>query len=699
MFLPAVLCAVVIFLPGILVALASRLRGFDAFAAAPALSVAMISISAILAPMLGVGWSLWIPLVFALLVAALGFVLTWAAGRLGSRRNRTATANGAADEVADVRVGEGATLLPQRWFSRDQGLYWISFAIGAILLARNTTNSLGNPEWISQTWDNNFHLNVIRFIEDTGNASSLHVAALTSGDNPVFFYPAAWHDIVSLVFLNADISIPAATNVVALLTAAVIWPLSVLFMVRQIVTLNAPAVLSLGALCAAFTGFPILLLFFGVLYPNLLGISVLPVGIGLVAQLFRVGWVRRLGLTQTLFLGFFVGIGVAISHPNAVMSLLVIVVPIFITRAILQIVAAVRSRTPWWVAALQVAGIGVLLWVVNYLWGVVRPEKEAGIIWNPMISQAQAYGEAVLNAPIGGIPQWFVTILLLLGIFALFKDGGRHLWLVASWCVVAFFYGAARSLPWEEDRYWVVGVWYHDSYRLAALLPLVCIPVAAYGISWLTRKIADSAAFGAATRALADRKAAGFGSRAESGEALGADRARQLVTGVLAVIAVLLVSYFGQTAKAITDQVASTYFSYVPGPDSRLLSTDEKKLLDELDSYVPADEQILVQPFTGGSLAYAYADRKVSAAHAIYEATDNVYYLEQNLNKAKTDPKVCEIVNKDNLNYYLDFGKKEVNGDDHTHRFPGYENLKGNGILKEVKREGDAALYEVAACD
>lgn len=685
--LPLLLGTVCVFVPGLLVAFAMKLRGLDALSLAPALSLAMIAISAIIAPLVGVRWALWVPFAFALLAAILGFAINLMAEKLGSRRNSGVPANSVSapkqENISSVAVANTArtTLIRSRWFSREQGLYYISWAIGAFLLARNIKNSIGRPEWISQTFDNNFHLNVIRYIADTGSASSLTVGGLTSGDGPIGFYPAAWHALVSLVFESTNLSIPVATNTVALLIGAVVWPLSVIAMMRHLAKLNAPAILSIGALSAAFSAFPILLLFFGVLYPNFLGIALIPAGVAVLAQMFRVTEVRRLSTTQAVYLGIFIAVGIALAHPNAMMSLLVFVIPLFVTRALLYIKAGVQGQQKWWMTLLSVASIAAILWFINYLWGVVRPPKEAGEIWGPTTTAAQAYGEAALNATMGRMPQWMIFVLFLIGLFALVRRKNRHLWLIAAWAVIAFFYAAARSLPWDQDRYWVVGVWYHDSFRLAALVPLATLPIAVFGIHWLAEKIAHPAV----TEALA--------------RSVGAVKLQPVMATILSVVALGAVIGFGQSSKALNQEIEATFWQYGPDDESGLLSPNELDVLNAIDNYVPQDEKILVQPFTGGALAYAIADREVSAPHTIWSATEDELYLQHHLNQAMTDPKVCEIAEKNHFDYYLDFGKREINGSDHTGWFYGYENATQTGALTEVYRQGDAALYKITACD
>lgn len=666
--LPLLVGLIYLFVPGLLIAAVARLRGFEAFGLAPALSVAAIMLGATAAPMLGISWTLWVPVASAVLLAGL-VLLVMLVGRWAGLG------------AALARSHQGRWLPPQRsvvasvWWSKDQAVYWGSFLIGAVLLGRNVTNAIGQPEWISQTWDNNFHLNAVRFIEDTGSASPLTLGAMTTVEGEPTFYPGAWHAIVSLISMGSGAEIPVATNTMALVVSAIIWPLSTMFMVRQIFKLNTAGVVVAGAFAASFTAYPILLLDFGVLYPNLLGIALVPAGIGLVAQLFRMVAVRRISTLQSVVLGIPVALAIAISHPNAIMSLLVMIIPLLLGRVILNLATSVKHRAYGGATVATALGVTLIFIVMNILWGVVRPPQAAGEVWGPVLTQGQALGEPFAFAAMGFKPQWFLAIIFAVGLYTFtHRSNVYSLWVLGSWAVVVYFYVAARSLAWEDGRYDVVGIWYHDSFRLAALLPIMSVPVLALAVHWAAEKIATSP----------------WWQRSQW------ETARRI--SIVGAGALLAVVGFGQTSAALQNQVEANYYEYAPDPESDLLNTDEFEMLEVLDKYVPEGETIVVQPFTGAALAYAIADRPVTAYHTIYSADDDVKYVQDHLNQALTDPQVCRALENLNADYYLDFGRTEVSGHDHSSWYTGFEGLAESGILTEVHREGRAVLYEITAC-
>ncbi|WP_326503791.1 DUF6541 family protein [Rothia nasimurium] len=673
--LPALVGLLVVFVPGFLVTLALRIRGFDAFAIAPPVSIALIAVSAIIAPALGLAWALWIPFALAAVIALLGFLVQ---------------AGFAAFDWEDIpggrRLGTTIEREPMVWSVGRQVWLYASVALGALLGLRNLARSIGDAEWISQTWDNSFHLNAVRYIVDHSNASPFFILSMTSASGePEGFYPLAWHNIVSLVFMYSGESIPVATNATVLVIAGVVWPLSVIYMVRSIFPARPIALVLTGVASASISSFPYSLVYFGVLYPNLLGYSLIPVGIGMMAQLFRVGLVRYLTTVQAVFLGILVALGIALAHPNAIMSMLVLVLPIFATRLILQIIAAVRTEIPWWVALLQGLGILAIFAVVRVLWDVVRPPKEAGEMWGPALKQGQAIGELVFNHPLGMMvtPLWVITIIFFIGAYYLVTCKNRLYWVVGSWLVLVYFYVAVRSLAWEEGRYEVVGTWYHDSYRLAALAPILVLIFIAYGVHQVALLVMDRL------------PAAG---QFKVGSYL---LKRETVVATSGVVATLVLTLLLQTSTPLNAYIKNVRALYEPTIDSPLLTPDELDVLERVDDLVPEDKGIVVSAFNGGAFAYALAGREVTSYHTLSEISENDKYIYENLDKAQTDPRVCQILDEENISYFLWFGWVEVNNDgDHAMWYPSFERLwDTEGVIEPVYRSGGATLYEIVACD
>ena len=96
----------------------------------------------------------------------------------------------------------------------------------------------------------------------------------------------------------------------------------------------------------------------------------------------------------------------------------------------------------------------------------------------------------------------------------------RYVWVLLTYLTGAWFYIAVRLLDEAHGRIFITGVWYNDAYRLAALLPVVAVPLAAMP-SVLARVAATEQALGRAGLTLADLDAEVAAARAEAESAFG----------------------------------------------------------------------------------------------------------------------------------------------------------------------------------
>ena len=634
-------------LPGFLVAWLAGVRGYAQLAFAPALTVTIVSVAAIAAPVIGLGWIPCAALATVLMMAA-AFGIRWWAGR----RSR--------EEPA-----------PATW--RYTAAVAAAVAVAVLLIGRRLVFVFGEPDSFSQTFDNVFHLNAIRYILETGSASTFDVGRMAGNS----YYPAAWHDMVALVAQLTSAGIPVAVNAVNLFTGAVIWPLGCIFLVQQLFGRRIVPVLLAGVLSAAFGAFPILMLDYGVLNPNVLAIALLPLALGAAVNALGLG--RTPGPVPLVRWLLFIAVvpGMSLAHPSATMALLAVLVPAVITVAYRKSRAADSAKVVsilWpWIAA---AGYVVVL---ALMWTVVRPVESAAT-WPPIQSTGQAIGEAVSGTGIGRPVTWAVFVLIVLGLGFLLATRGTR-WIAAMYLVLAAFFVVVSSFPQDDLRMYLTGVWYNDSPRLAALIPVMAVPVAAYGGWRLLEWIAGLPAVAGRLDAYRNRN---NGLRSYT------------AASVVAAVALVGVAAYATQKDNIRQAAVFAQASYQLSPDAPLLSTDELALLDRLDEQVPEDAVLAGNPWTGSSLAYAVADRRTLQLHILAAYGDDVDEVYNRLNDAATDPEVCDAVESTSVDYVLDFGTKEVHGADHG--FVGLRDLEENGVARVVDQEGDARLLEITAC-
>lgn len=658
--LPSVLTAVlVLVVPGLVLGRALGLKAFALAALSPVLSMALVSVAGLLAPFLKIPWSLW-PVAGLTAVAALG--------ALGIRRALPA-------KWREPHGGRGI----------DQRFWWAlgGAVVGGAIICARMVEIIGSPEHISQTFDNIFHLNAIRYIEDTGQASSLTLGAMTGGG----FYPAGWHAFISLVTQTSAAPIPVAVNAGNIAIASIAWPLGCVYLCQQALGQRRDAAVIAGILSAGFGAFPLLMIHFGVLYPNLLSLALLPALLALGVQGLKLSAVPELRGPLPLIVLVLASAGVAQAHPSTFLAFLAFLSPAVLYVYVVSVLkwrrdwAANKRRCVAWSAALLVGGAAAL-----GLWILARPSFAAAF-WPPVQSIPRALLQVAGNAPLGTSPAVAISVLAVIGV-VLTARRQRQWWLIGVLLIAALLFVAVSSFPAGRLRYLLSGTWYSDSYRLAALLPVAVIVPAAVGATaawtWLRSRLA-----GAGNGAPSSNTAPGATMRAP----LLSRKPVKATVSAVGAVALLVLTQLG----SVPDMVSLARGSYALTPQSPLLTSDEAAVLAELDKYVPADSVIASNPGNGSALAYALADRRTMQLHILIskENPDDKIILAR-LRNARTDPEVCPAVSRLGIGYVLDFGTQEVNNEHHP--APGLADLEKAGVARVVDQHGEAKLLKLTAC-
>jgi hypothetical protein len=279
-------------------------------------------------------------------------------------------------------------------------------------------------------------------------------------------------------------------------------------------------------------------------------------------------------------------------------------------------------------------------------------------------------------------PNWLIVGLVLVGVYRCIRTPG-HRTVLGLFAVMAALYVVVSGFDPGQLRNFVAGVWYNDSVRLAAMLPMGALPVALEGMFqvqiWLV------GAYRAVTDALGRTP---LSPRAGSSEWTTAS-----VAGV-GIVALVL------TAASLRGQVPAEALAarglYQVRPDSPLINTDELALLQRLDSHVPPNALIVGSPWTGTSLAYALAGRKTLQLHILSPTTPEADAIDTGLRDAPGNAVACNAIRDLHVEYVLDFGSQEVHYQDHPYH--GVENLEGSHAVELVDQQGAAKLYKVTAC-
>ncbi|MDF1704585.1 MAG: hypothetical protein P1U38_07410 [Aeromicrobium sp.] len=644
LIVPVLVTLAVLAVPGLVMGAAVGARGAWLAAVAAPLSLTAIGTAAVVASWVGLTWS-----VLPVLLVGLVATAVLAAGR---------------------RVLTGAWGVPQRGSDEvAPSPAWPvigAVAAGAVLIGRRLVVVLQQPDAISQSYDNVFHLNAVGFIERTGSASPLTLGQMTT-EGSLGFYPSGWHALVSLVVDLTGVSIPVATNAAMIAVACVVWPLSVVLLTRTWFGTSTVATLAAGVFAGSIAAFPFVPLTYGVLYPLFLSGAVLPVA---VAALARGAGVARVGppvaLAWILLLGVLPGLGIA--HPSAVVATIVFSVPIVIGAiAVRFATASPRRRT------LLVAGGVLHLLVVAVALQLLRPPSTE-IHWSTIESPQRAV-RAVLDGSLFGTPAVYVVFAAALvgALFVLVSDRRvPHLVAGGLYVVSAGLYVVVASIDSQVLRDVLTGSWYNNAPRLAALVPLTVIPFAAWGVARVVSLVA------------------GLSVVRERVPTRGPVVVGLAALGTVALVGATLV---GGPLRPYTEQMQRN-FALVG--DAWFLTPDEVTLLERLPEHVPADEVVAGNPWTGAGMTYAIGDRKPLMPHLLMEIDDETEAINDGLSTATPGSAACRAVRDKHVGFVLDFGDLQINNA--VEDYPGLDDLADSDVVREVDRQGEAVLYEVVGC-
>lgn len=643
-------------LPGLVAAAAVGLRGLWLAAASIPLSVTVLAVSAYVAPVVGLSWA-----VSTIVAGSIALAIAATVCRLALRRWWTF---------------EEPTSRRDLW----------SFAaavLGGLILAVRLVGALGKPDGISQTYDSNFHLNAVRWILESANASPAHVSALTF--DPPGFYPSGFHGLAAMVCDIAGVAPPVGLNATWLALSVIAWPLGIIALTRALGVSSRAAIVGAGVLAAAFPAFPYLLVEYGVLYPLMAAYSVLPAVLAVSVRALRLtdSDRGRDALTATepsrwprvclpwLLLTVAMLPGLALTHPTGLVSWMVLVTP----WVVIAVARHVRGST--WLARV-VWGLAALAWVcaVVVAMQVLRPAPDARF-WPPLGTMAQAMGEVLFLAVYGGSIPIVLVALTAVGALCVGFSRSRGWWnrmsLVSGAAVFVVLYVVVAGVgsTWVRDT--VTGSWYNNTPRVAALLPVVVVPIAALGVEAIWLRVRSSR----------------IGRR-------GQDSRSSLVRTLVPVAAVIVLTVVVQ-GRALSSATENMSAAYATTDDSPLLSSDEKALLERLDESVPEGSTVAGNPWTGTALAYAIANRPVLYPHILRSVTPDIETVTQHLREAERGDDICGAAERLDVEYVLDFGQREIL-DQGPHRYPGLESLATSGAFDLIDREGNARLYRLTAC-
>ena len=690
---PLLIAAALLYAPGGLIAIAARLPVRVVVALAPALSVAVIAGTGLLAPGLGLAWGVSV-VAGATAIIVLAAIAVRAAHRLTgiliSRRARAAAQDARDDgapndpdgavpsEEPAPQESAGPSPAPAsiggrvsrcwaaaRGPAEDLGLWIVSAALMLAICAQ----FINAPNAFSQTYDAVYHLNAVRWILDTGNASSLSFDMVISRGA---VYPLGWHTLVALTMrLSGITNIPLASNAVMCAVAGLTWTSGVITLTSALTVGRRAGRIATAVLASAAPAFPLLGLFWGILYPVFLATAMLP-GVFLTAA---TAGARGMTLPRRAVLWLMAGagcVGLALAHPSIIVIALIAAVSAAATRSVSLAVCAVRARHHMRRAALAYVLTALLAGASWFAAPALRASKSVSQ-WPPYTSVAGGIGEAVTSAPELTAIVWPLALLTVIGFLSAWHRQGTR-WVALTHTVICGLYVVDVSQKVSPLRYSLTGFWYSDAYRSGGFMMVTALPLAGIGAC-----------------ALADA----------AGRAL--PRPARAATTVPWLRAALTIVVIAALAWQSTGSAAMSYnlkkfgLTFLVTDDSQSLTADELAVVNRLPDLLGPDDVVLADPWRGGSLAYGLTGVTTLPRHlSSYGSTSPALtVLENSLDEVGDNPEVCPAIEELGVNYVLDFkGRTILDGPE----APGLSDIQPRDGFRTVLRIGDATLYRITAC-
>lgn len=631
---PVLLVALLVFFaPGLLALIGVGLRGLALLAVAPLFSVATTALIAVVFGAVGIDWS---PLSWG--IGSLLLVgITWVLGRvLGPR-------------LAQPPMSGHRWLLPT------------ALTIGILLGAWRLVAYISDPAGISQTNDAVFHMNAVRFILETADASSLHVNAVISGHS---FYPSAWHGAVSLIVMMTGATISVAANISTVVIGALIWPLGIAWLTRTVTGSGTVAIYA-AVLSSALQTFPLLMFQWGVLFPNALSTALVPAAVAVVVSLpsWSTGSTPWRGCVRSVLFVLVAAGALMLSQPSTLLPWAAISIAWLTFWLVGRLATFDRVRTIILIA---------VSWVVLACAWLYLSNGTSGSHWPPTRGKFESFRDVLFNGQVLIPSAYGVSVLMIIGVIVAFRRSTLR-WFAVAWVGISGLYLLVAGIHAPFVRDGILGAWYADPYRIAALAPIVVIPLAAIGVDAIVRVLSRRMRFSA-----------------EGGTATG------ITLSVLTVFMVALVLLRPVAMPAFLDGSYDRESRYVAADDA-FLDPDERTLLESLDELVEPDARVIGNPSTGTGFGYFLSGIDVYPRTWAPPTTEPWNVLAQNLRDAATEPAVCDaLAVYGDPEYVLDFGIGEnIPG---RYKLPGMTDFEAQDGFELVAEEGDVSLWRITAC-
>lgn len=675
-----VICAIVIYIPGLLVLRGMRFGGVMLVGFAPVLSIALIEIVVIIAGCLSVPLSGFDVVALTTLLSAFAAVLAYLYCR-----------NTSLDRMR----------LHSFRFWIVPGLFLL---FGVIISVIYFVKTLDGPGSFNQGPDNTWHLSLVKSFLDSGFYSPLS-ASLYLGDysqasypqnaGPMF-YPAAWHCLAAVVASIANVEVTVAVNASLFVFLAIVFPLACCFFLRTIFQNSDILLWVCGAVvCMGFAAFPWWLIWFGPLYPNFVSLCLLPGVAGSFILLFRGCGMHRVILLLVCFCLSVVSL--AFCQPNAVFTLAVLLFPFCIHR-IYHFTHRAKSGSK--LLSLAISGGFVLLVVCAWCWLHDMPFMQ-GVVnysWTATESVRQALVNIAALSYASTNAQVVLALLVVFGVLYTFIRRDK-LWISCAYGIACIMLLVATTTDTNFKSY-LTGFWYTDPCRLAANAALIAIPLATIGLKLVVEFVLRLV-------------------RREVSKEVVKPVGR--VTATVLIASFVIANYYPSfqilgvaglnTAFGAIEQNLSDANQLGQG---HVLTSSEAAFLEKVEKSVPQGALVFNCPDDGSVFAYANNDINLFYKRTGYEVDDKdgdiATILRNSIDRYGTNEDVQLAVEESGIEYILllDVGNDLDDPDGPRYYYDHYYSELWSGLkrltdntpgIETVLSEGDMRLYRLSTTD
>lgn len=667
----------VLFLPGLLAARLLRLSLLASAAVAPLFSTACLAGAGIVYGLLGVRWG--IPaLVGAVMVL---WLVAWAVdlAKGSLTRSRPCRTDPSSDRGSVQAVG---------WRHELRSTTFRSVAAGTLLafavVCFSALPEVSTPEAIPQHPDAIFHLGADQWMLESGSISSLTVAQFVSPELNTF-YPAAFHGFTATISMLTGVSVVVATSVFVLVVVGIVWPVGCIWLALTLIGDRPVVAVGTGIMSVAFTGFPYLLMGYGVLWPNLFGQTLLPATLVVLLCV-----VHPAGSTPPVHPGRLVSSGVlavavvalALAHPSTVIAFGVLAALILLAGAVAFAARHLHDHPVR-------ASAGLVVWVALVVVGgtaltLARPVSMVSAArYGPEDTGAFAWTSMLLFAPGKEQPLWALAIVTGTGAVAILVRHPSARWVVPAlgFFLALYWLNVAVDTTWVRYLTWP---WYNNAFRLQAVAVLPAVISASAGLLVAADLLARTPLFALARVA----EAGGNGSSLR--DRLGS----RLRPGV--VVSVLFVLVTGGVYVRQHRHVLHTYFH--PPAEESWVSDQELAALYHLATYLPTDAVVAANPWNGATYLYVVSGRRLLVPTEKAAMNSDQKLLSKHLNRVGTDPAVCAAAERQHVAWAITGGQPYAYAGDRVQQFAGIDLVGSSPAWRRVASAPPYTLYERVAC-